>query len=97
MSDLGERLIAAVQEVTGTHPGRRVLHAKGVGARGAFHSTGAAAGLTRAAHLQPGAIVPVEVRFSNGSGSPVENGFWNTMPGGWTVIDRTCGRRLRCR
>ena len=24
-------------------------------------------------------------------------GFWNTMPGGWTVIDWTSGRRFRCR
>jgi catalase len=68
--DLGEWLVDAVQAVTGVHPGRRVLHAKGVGARGTFDSSGAAAELTRAAHLQPGAVVPAEVRFSNGSADP---------------------------
>ncbi len=61
MTDLGQYLIEQVQAATGVHPGRRVLHAKGVGASGTFRSTGAAAGLTTAAHLQPGAVVPVEV------------------------------------
>jgi len=68
--DLGDQLVDAVQAVTGVHPGRRVLHAKGVGARGTFRSSGAAAHLTRATHLQPAAVVPVEVRFSNGSADP---------------------------
>jgi catalase len=68
--DLGEQLVDAVQAVTGVHPGRRVLHSKGVGARGEFRSSGAAAPLTRATHLQPDAVVPVEVRFSNGSADP---------------------------
>ncbi|MGZ4682403.1 MAG: catalase family peroxidase [Acidimicrobiales bacterium] len=70
MTDLGQYLIEQVQAATGVHPGRRVLHAKGVGAAGAFTSSGAAAGLTTAAHLQAGAVVPVEVRFSNGSADP---------------------------
>jgi catalase len=67
---LGERLVEAVQAVTGVHPGRRVLHAKGVGARGRFRSSGLAAGLTVAAHLQPGVETPVDARFSNGSADP---------------------------
>ena len=70
MSDLGEQLVDAVQAVTGVHPGHRVLHAKGVGAEGWFRSSGAAARLTTAAHLQPGADVGVVVRFSNGSAEP---------------------------
>ncbi|HVN51175.1 MAG TPA: catalase family peroxidase, partial [Acidimicrobiales bacterium] len=65
--DLGEALVDAVQAVTGVHPGRRVLHAKGVGAEGRFRSSGAAAHLTTAPHLQPAAEVGVVVRFSNGS------------------------------
>jgi catalase len=69
-TDLGERLVEAVQAVTGVHPGRRVLHAKGVGAAGRFRASGAAAALTTAAHLQPGADVEVVVRFSNGSADP---------------------------
>jgi len=68
--DLGTYLIEQVQSVSGVHPGRRVLHAKGVGATGTFRSTGAAAAITTAAHLQPDVTVPVEVRFSNGSADP---------------------------
>ena len=59
-----------MQAVSGVHPGRRVLHAKGVGAAGRFRASGAAAALTTAAHLQPGADVEVIVRFSNGSADP---------------------------
>ena len=68
--DLGERLVGAVQAVTGVHPGCRVLHAKGVGARGRFRASGLAAELTVAAHLQPGVETLVEARFSNGSADP---------------------------
>ena len=68
--DLGTYLIDQVQAVSGVHPGRRVLHAKGVGASGTFRSTGDAAPFTTAAHLQPDVVVPVEVRFSNGSADP---------------------------
>jgi catalase len=67
VSDLGERLVDEIEAVSGRHPGRRVLHAKGVGAEGRFVSSGVAASLTTAAHLQPDVITPVVVRFSNGS------------------------------
>ncbi len=69
-SELGERLVDAVQAATGEHPGHRVLHAKGVGAAGRFRSSGAAAPLTTAAHLQAGVTTPVQTRFSNGSADP---------------------------
>jgi catalase len=69
-SDLGTRLVDAVQATTGVHPGRRVLHARGVGARGQFSASGQAASLSTAAHLQDGVVTPVEVRFSNGSADP---------------------------
>ncbi len=68
--DLGERLVEAVQAVSGVHPGHRVLHAKGVGARGRFRSSGLASELTVAAHLQAGVETPVDARFSNGSADP---------------------------
>ncbi len=68
--DLGERLVDAVQAVTGAHPGRRVLHAKGVGGHGRFRSSGLASDLTVAAHLQAGVETRVEARFSNGSADP---------------------------
>lgn len=69
--DLGARLIAEVRAAAGaSHAGTRVLHARGVGARGSFVASGAAARYTDAPHLQPGAVTPVVVRFSNGSGDP---------------------------
>jgi len=67
--DLGDRLVAAINGVWGVHAGARAAHAKGSCCRGTFTATPAAAGLSRAAHLQ-GAPVPATVRFSNGSGSP---------------------------
>jgi catalase len=67
---LGERLIDAVHEATGVHPGHRALHAKGVGVLGTFTASGDAAALTTAAHLQAGVVSAVEARFSNGTGVP---------------------------
>ncbi len=69
-SDLGEQLLAAVHAVTGVHDGHRALHAKGIGATGSFAASGDAAALTIAPHLQPGVTTPVEIRFSNGTGTP---------------------------
>jgi len=67
---LGKRLIDAVHAVSGSHEGRRALHARGIGATGSFTASGAADAITMAPHLQHGAIVPVTVRFSNGTGKP---------------------------
>jgi len=69
-TDLGETLIAAVHAVAGAHDGHRALHAKGIGATGTFEASGDASTITTAAHLQPGATTPVEIRFSNGTGTP---------------------------
>jgi catalase len=66
---LGDRLVDAVNAAAGVHAGRRALHAKGVGATGAFFATGEAADLSTARHFRPGSV-PVTVRFSNGSGNP---------------------------
>ena len=68
--DLGERLVQAVEAASGVYPGHRTLHAKGAPALGMFTSSGGVASLTTAAHLQPGVVTPVEVRFSNGSANP---------------------------
>jgi len=68
--ELGARLVAEVQAAGPARPGRRVLHARGVGVAGTFTSTGAGATLTTATHLQPAAVVPVVARFSNGSADP---------------------------
>jgi len=68
--ELGARLIAEIQASGASQPGHRVLHARGVGVAGQFVSSGVAAELTRAAHLQVGVATPVVVRFSNGSADP---------------------------
>jgi catalase len=47
----------------------RVVHARGAGAHGRFESYGAAAGICRAAFLQPGVVTPVFTRFSTVLGS----------------------------
>src|SRR5688572_20170990 len=47
----------------------RVVHARGAAAHGVFEANGAAAGICRAAFLQPGAVTPVFTRFSTVIGS----------------------------
>jgi catalase len=67
--DLAVRMVDALNELYGVHPGRRAAHAKGVYYQGTFTATPEAARLSRAAHLQ-GQPVQALVRFSNGSGDP---------------------------
>jgi len=66
---LAERLVNAINDLSGRHDGFRAAHAKGTLCAGSFTASDAAAGLTRAAHMQ-GEPVRVTVRFSNGSGDP---------------------------
>jgi catalase len=63
--------IEAIRGTGGACPGYRALHAKGTLYRGTFTATPAAAGLSRARHLD-GSEVPVLIRFSNGSGKPAQ-------------------------
>jgi catalase len=67
--ELYERIIDAVHENYGVHPGHRALHAKGSWARGTFTATPEAAALSRAPHLAGDQITAL-VRFSNASGDP---------------------------
>ncbi|MEA2398492.1 MAG: catalase [Thermoleophilaceae bacterium] len=64
-----ERLVDAINDLTGRHHGFRAAHAKGTLCAGEFTPAAAAGELTRAAHMQ-GDPVRVSVRFSNGSGDP---------------------------
>jgi catalase len=64
-----EEVVDSINDVSGVHPGHRAAHAKGVLCAGTFTATPAAAGLTRAAHMN-GAPVRATVRFSNGGGDP---------------------------
>jgi catalase len=61
--------IDAVNGVFGRHPGFRALHAKGTLCKGTFTPTPEAATLTRAPHMNGGAL-EATFRFSNGSGNP---------------------------
>jgi catalase len=76
--DLAERLVDALNAVSGAHPGYRAAHARGLAAAGSFRPSTEAATHSRAAHLQ-GTETPVSVRFSNGSGDP--NAADNTRDG----------------
>jgi catalase len=69
MTATPEQSTRAAHEVFGTHPGYRVLHAKGLLLKGTFTATPYASHLTRAAHMQ-GEPVPATVRMSNGGGNP---------------------------
>jgi catalase len=66
---LAERLVEAINALSGKHDGFRAAHAKGTLCAGTFTAAPGAADLTRAAHMQ-GEPVRVTVRFSNGSGDP---------------------------
>ncbi|MFL6240585.1 MAG: catalase family peroxidase [Actinomycetes bacterium] len=68
-ADLSEQLVDALNAVSGSHPGFRAAHARGVLATGTFRAGPAAPRFSSAAHLQ-GAEIPVVGRFSNGSGDP---------------------------
>jgi catalase len=63
------QIVDAANELYGTHPHSRALHAKGTWCAGTFTATPEAAELSRAAHFQGGPM-PVLIRFSNASGDP---------------------------
>jgi catalase len=80
-----EQIVDAFQNLFGKHQGQRVNHAKGIVAEGSFKASPEAAGLTRAAHFQPG-TVPVTVRFSNATGIPnIPDGSPNANPHGLAI------------
>ena len=61
--------VDAINDISGSHPGHRAAHAKGIVCAGTFTASPEAKELSRAAHLQ-GDPVRITVRFSNGSGDP---------------------------
>jgi catalase len=64
-----QQVVDSINDMSGVHAGHRAAHAKGTLCSGTFTATRAAAGLTRAAHMQ-GDPVKATVRFSNGGGDP---------------------------
>lgn len=69
LREIAERIVDTLEAVNGVHPGCRRAHAKGTVCEGTFTSTGEAAALSEAAHLQA-RTVGATVRFSNASGNP---------------------------
>jgi catalase len=67
--DLSERLVDSINASYGVHTGFRAAHARGVLCAATFVASPAAAGLSRAPHLD-GSTVRAHVRFSNGGGDP---------------------------
>jgi catalase len=69
MDSLAEEVVDAINEISGSHPGRRAAHAKGTLLAGTFTAAPEAAALTSAGHMQ-GDQVRVTARLSNGGGDP---------------------------
>jgi catalase len=63
-------LVNTIHVMRGFHPGFRAVHALGRIYRGTFTASGDGAALTRAAHFQPGAVVPATTRHSMNAGDP---------------------------
>jgi catalase len=66
---LANDLLAEITTISGSHPGYRPAHAKGILLTGAFTPSPEAASLTRAPHLSREST-PVTVRFSDSTGLP---------------------------
>jgi catalase len=66
------RAIEVIEKSTGTCPGYRRAHARGLVLHGAFQPTAEARGLTTAEHFQ-GSSIPTQIRLSNASGNPFAN------------------------
>lgn len=69
MDDLVQEAMRAMESATGTRPGYRRAHARGLVVRGSFRATPEAASLTTAEHFQ-GAEIPIVGRLSNAAGNP---------------------------
>ncbi len=65
------RFVDTFEHVFGLHPGFRRNHAKGVGVRGYFESSGKGALLSKALVFQPGRV-PIVGRFSLAGGNPFQ-------------------------
>ena len=66
---MSERLVEAINAVSGRYARARAAHAKGIVCEGTFRAYPEAAALTRAPHMQ-GDTLRATVRLSNGSGNP---------------------------
>src|SRR3977135_3903064 len=78
------QIVELANKVVGVHPGFRVFHAKGVVVEGGFKASAEAARLSRAT-LFNGSLIPVTVRFSDGSGIPAVPDGSPAMPRGIAI------------
>lgn len=69
--DLAQQIFETMVKVGGNRPNQRPVHTKGIVCKGTFTPSKDAASLSKANHFHPGAIIPVTVRFSEGSSDPV--------------------------
>jgi catalase len=80
-SSQAKRLVDAVISDFPDHKdGTRPVHTIGIGVEGSFAASDVARSYCTAGHFQ-GKEIPASVRFSNGSGSPVERDGWNDVRG----------------
>ena len=71
---------AVISDFPDHKPGTRPIHTIGIGAQGYFEASDVARSYCIAEHFARQRI-PVSVRFSNGSGSPVQHDGWNDVRG----------------
>lgn len=71
---------AVIADFPDHRPGTRPVHSIGIGVEGRFQASDVARRYCVAEHFQ-GQVVPVSVRFSNGSGSPVQRDGWSDVRG----------------
>jgi catalase len=80
-TSVARRLVDAVISDFPDHkPGTRPVHTIGVGVDGYFIASDVARNYCKAEHFQ-GQRVPASIRFSNGSGSPVQHDGWSDVRG----------------
>src|SRR3979490_902677 len=83
---LAEKLLGALDTISGLHPGFRPAHAKGLMCSGTFTPSPEAARLTRAPHAAKPST-PVTVRYSDSTGVPTipDNDPQKSGPRGFAV------------
>jgi len=88
---LAEQCASLFLKAFGSHPGFRLAHAKGIVCEGTFEATPAAKELSHAAHFS-GKLVPVVVRFSDGTGVPqIPDGDPHSNPKGMAIAFKLPG------
>ena len=80
-SSIAQQLVDAVISDFPDHAaGKRPVHTIGIGVQGYFEASDVARTYCTAEHFQ-GQRIPALVRFSNGSGSPVQHDGWSDVRG----------------